>query len=147
MKARLFFSTIVASIALPAVSHATGGVWCDIDDGNVAMHVKAAMSRDGTGPWWGVEGRVETRFGHLPRHLAAFAIGDANLTQRWLGREGVLLTIQKYDSEPLAAVMLTISTTPVDEGIYEGTYELRITADGGDAPYLTRTGKVGCGAD
>ena len=134
-------------VSLPALGHATGGVWCDVDDANLGFHFKAASSRDGTGGWFGIEGHVRTKFGKLPKHLAKFEIKDKNLTERWWGREGVLLNVQKYDADPFAAVMLTVVTKTVDEGGYEGTYELRITADSGDEAYVTRQGRISCQSD
>lgn len=138
---------ILGCLSLPAMAHATGGTWCDAEDANLSFHFKAVQSRDGTGPWFDIDGHVETKFGKLPKHLAKFDIKDENLTQRWLGLEGVLLQVQKYDSDPFAAVMLTVSTKTVEEATYEGTYELRITADSGDEAYVIRTGKVSCSAD
>ena len=134
-------------LSLPALAHATGGTWCDAEDANLSFHFKAVQSRDGTGPWFDIDGHVEAKFGKLPKHLAKFDIKDENLTQRWLGLEGVLLQVQKYESDPFAAVMLTVSTKTVEEATYEGTYELRITADSGDEAYVIRTGKVSCSAD
>lgn len=141
-------SLIILSLAgLPAMAHATGGTWCDVEDANMKFHFKAVQSRDGTGAWFGIEGSLETKFGKLPKHLSKFEIKDENLTERWLGREGILLQVQKYDSEPFAAVMLTVVTKSIDEGPYEGTYDLRITVDGGDEAYIHREGKISCDAD
>jgi len=138
----------LAVLAAPTVVHATGGTWCDAEDGNVSFHFKTVHSRDGTGAWFGIEGHLTTKFGTLPKHLATFAIKDENLTQRWVGREGVLLEVQKYDAEPFRSVKLTVSTRSVEEATYEGTYELRITADDDDAEaYVTRSGKVACSGD
>lgn len=138
---------VMGLLALPTVASATGGTWCDAEDANLSFHFKAVQSRDGTGHWFGIEGQVVTKFGALPSHLSRFEIKDENLTQRWLGLEGVLVQVQKYDSEPFAAVMLTVVTKPVEEGVYEGTYALRINAVEGDEAYITRNGKVSCGAD
>lgn len=147
MANRKLSAVFVAALLAPMTAHATGGTWCDAEDANLSFHFKAVQSRDGTGAWFGIEGQVATKFGKLPKHLATFQIRDENLTQRWLGLEGVLLQVQKYDSEPFKAVMLTVSTKPIEEATYEGTYELRITANGGDEAYVIRTGKVSCGAD
>lgn len=137
-----------AFFALPGIACATGGTWCDAEDANLSFHFKSVQSRDGTGHWFGIEGRLKTKFGRLPKHLADFAIEDRHLTQRWLGREGVLLQVQKYDAAPFAAVMLTVTTRPVGEAVYEGTYELRITAGpDDDEAYIVRKGKVSCGGD
>lgn len=138
---------ILGLCGLPALAHATGGVWCDADDANLGFHFKAVQSRDGTGPWFDIDGNLVTKFGKLPKHLATFKIKDENLTERWWGSEGVLLQVQKYDPDPFVSVKLTVVTKPVDDGVYEGTYELRITADSGDEAYVTREGKISCGAD
>lgn len=134
-------------LVLPGIAAATGGTWCDAEDANVSFHFKAVHSRDGTGAWFGIEGHVETKFGRLPKHLRTFQIKDENLTQRWVGPEGVLLQVQKYDAEPFRSVMLTVSTRRIEEATYEGTYELRITAADGDDAYVTKAGKVSCSGD
>jgi hypothetical protein len=136
-----------ALLLLPAQARATGGVWCDLDDKNVGFRFKAVSSRDGTGGWFDIDGHVETKFGTLPKHLKTFKIKDENVTERWWGPEGVLLNVQKYDTEPFAAVRLTVVTKMVDEGGYEGTYDLRITADSGDEAYIHREGKISCQSD
>jgi len=138
---------ILGFLSLPALGHATGGVWCDADDANLGFHFKAVQSRDGTGPWFDIDGNVEIKFGKLPKHLTKFKVKDENLTERWWGREGVLLQVQKYDPDPFVSTRLTVVTKPVDEGVYEGTYELRITADSGDEAYVTKEGKINCGGD
>ena len=143
----------VAALALvgaPITASATGGTWCDAEDANLSFHFKTVHSRDGTGAWFGIEGHLTTRFGKLPKHLSSFQIKDENLTQRWVGREGVLLEVQKYDAEPFKSVKLTVTTRPVEDedATYEGTYELRITADDDDAEaYVTKSGKVTCSGD
>jgi len=140
----------LALIATPVTASATGGTWCDAEDANLSFHFKTVHSRDGTGAWFGIEGHLTTRFGKLPKHLSSFQIKDENLTQRWVGREGVLLEVQKYDAEPFKSVKLTVTTRPVEDedATYEGTYELRITADDDDAEaYVTKSGKVTCSGD
>ncbi|MBX9454911.1 MAG: hypothetical protein KL863_02135 [Rhizobium sp.] len=138
---------VLALLALPGTASAAGGTWCDAKDANLTFHFKASHSRDGTGPWFGIEGDVTVRFGKLPKHLRKFTIKDDSLTQRWAGPEGVLLQVQKYDAEPFRSVILTVTTRLIEEATYQGTYELRITADSGDEAYVTRTGKVSCSAD
>jgi hypothetical protein len=146
-KRLLISAALLAACLAPTSSHATGGTWCDLEDASMNFHFKAVQSRDGTGAWFDISGSLETKFGKLPKHLAKFDIKDENLTMRWLGREGILLQVQKYDSEPFAAVMLTVVTKSIDEGPYEGTYDLRITADGGSEAYLHKEGKIRCDAD
>lgn len=136
-----------AFVAAPVAASATGGVWCDIKDASVEMHFKASMSRDGTGGWWGIEGNLKTQVEELPPHLAHFAIADERLTQRWLGREGVFLEIQKFDADPAISVLLSIVAKPVEEGSYAGRYELRIADERSRAAFATWEGDVICGAD
>lgn len=147
MTRRVLLPIVLAVAICPTAASATGGVWCHHDDANMKFDFKAVMSRDGTGPWFDIGGGLETKFGDLPEHLSKFGIADKDLTQRWLGREGILLQIQKYDPDPFASVMLTVATKSVDEGPYEGEYELRITAASGDAAYIIKTGKITCDAD
>lgn len=149
MKPKTLFS-MLALVAAPSIASATGGTWCDAEDANLSFHFKTAHSRDGTGAWFGIEGHLTTKFGKLPDHLAKFQIRDENLTQRWVGREGVLLEVQKNDAEPFRSVKLTVTTRLVEDedAAYEGTYELRITAEDDDAEaYIIRSGKVTCSGD
>lgn len=143
----LLLPVLLALATYPATASATGGVWCHHNDANMRFDFKAGMSRDGTGGWFDIAGRLTTKFGELPKHLSSFNIRDKNLTQRWLGREGILLEIQEYDADASAAVMLTVVTKSIDEGAYDGSYELRITADSGDEAFVIKEGKISCGAD
>ena len=147
MRTSTSLAVAVAILSFPAAALATGGVWCDIKDRNAELHFKASMSRDGMGGWWGVEGRLKMLVEELPPHLADFAITDERLTQRWLGREGVFIEIQKFDADPAISVMLSVIAKPADEGSYEGTYELRIADERSRAAFASFEGKVTCGAD
>jgi hypothetical protein len=147
MRTGISLALAFSILSLPAVASATGGVWCDIKDRNAELHFKASMSRDGTGGWWGIEGRLRTMVEDLPQHLADFAITDEALTQRWLGRDGVFMEIQKLDADPAISVMLSVVAKPVDEGAYEGSYELRIAHERSRAAFASWEGKVTCGAD
>ena len=149
MNMKMIFAALVL-VTTPITASATGGTWCDAEDANLSFHFKTVHSRDGSGAWFGIEGHLTTKFGTLPDHLARFQIKDENLTQRWVGREGVLLEVQKYDAEPFKSVKLTVTTRPVEDedATYEGTYELRITAEDDDAEaYVARSGKVACSGD
>src|SRR5690349_19934130 len=108
MKARL--PIVALALALfwpPSLGRAAGGVWCDIADRNLDLHFKASTSRDGAGGWWGVEGRLDAKVARVPPELTRLEIKDEHLTQRWLGREGVLLEIQKYGPDLSFSVKLT----------------------------------------
>ena len=136
----------IACVAMPVSAHATGGVWCDATDEKVDFHFKASIARDGTGGWWGIEGKLVTKLGKLPTHLSRFDIKETNLTQRWLGRDNILLEIQAYDSEPFATVMLTVESKLVEDS-FAGMYTLRISDATAESGYVTVTDSVACGAD
>lgn len=129
----------------PSLASATGGVWCDAKDKNLSFHFESSSSRDGTGGWWGIGGKLEIKSSGLPSHLAVFDIKDENLTQRWWDGHDVRLEIQKYDSDPFARVRLTLMTTSVDEGLYNGKYDLDMTLV--DGTYIQLTGAMVCDAD
>jgi hypothetical protein len=137
----------LAVIAAPVTASAAGGTWCDAEDANLSFQFKTVHSRDGSGAWFGIEGHVRTKSVKLPKRLAKFAIKDENLTQSWVGPEGVLLEIQKHDPDPYVAVRLTVSTKRVEEATYAGTYELRITAENGEGEDVVKSGKVACSGD
>ena len=133
--------------ALAGPASAAGGVWCDIVDRNLELHFKASTSRDGLGGWWGIGGSVFAKVARVPLHLTRLEIKDEDLTERWLGREGVLLEIQKYEPDRSFSMVLTVVTTPRDEGSYEGHYELRISDAAWRAAAVIYQGDVTCGAD
>lgn len=145
MKPRLKFLALGLWLAsLPIHAFATGGVWCDIGDANLAFDFKASTSRDGTGGWFGVSGMLSVKIAGLPPDLASFAISDENLHERWWDGGDVRLRIGK-DAESLAKVELTTTARDVDEADYRGRYELKVVLpDGTD---IRKTGAVACSAD
>jgi hypothetical protein len=145
MKAISAALAMLIILGMPCRASATGGVWCDAGDKNLSFHFKASSSRDGTGGWWGIEGRLETLSGGLPAALAGFAIKEDNLTQRWWDGDDVRLEIQKYQSEPFASVRLTLIAKSVDEGQYRGSYRLDVTNTNGTDSH--ETGAANCDSD
>ncbi|MDO6962430.1 hypothetical protein [Rhizobium alvei] len=143
--------SLVALCLLPSSAWATGGVWCDAEDSNIAFHVKAVSSRDGTGPWFGIEGAfaLKDKRLDLPPSLLDFPIADANITERWWDGEDVRLNVQKSagEADNFARVRIIIKTKAVEEADYRGTYELDISprTEGGET--RTFSGKIACSAD
>ena len=131
-------------LAAPLTASATGGVWCYAKDANMTFDFKAVSSRDGTGGWFNIEGRLETLFGNLPPALASFDIKDENLTQRWWDGHEVRLEIQKYQDEPYGRVRLTLVTKSPGEELYRGDYVLDIDMNG---VYSEKKGSMTCDSD
>jgi hypothetical protein len=147
----MWHRTIAAFVAfllsVPSTAYATGGVWCDAEDANLAFHAKASQSRDGTGAWFGIEGYVRSKVAGLPTKLSNFDVKDENITERWADRDDVRLKIDSpREGDSPAGLQLVVIAKAVEEAVYEGRYELRIIAD--DSTTLTeRFGKVTCSAD
>jgi hypothetical protein len=137
----------VAFLAYPQLAGAAGGIWCDADHANLKFHFKAATSRDGTSGLFNVEGRLETRIAMDRGQLPPLDIRDGDVVERWLGRSNVLVQVSKREPAPSRALILTIAAHAVDEAIYEGQYELQITAPSGGNATIRHMGKVRCGAD
>jgi hypothetical protein len=130
---------------VPLTASATGGVWCDAKDANMEFHFKAVSSRDGTGGWFAIEGTLQTFGSKLPANLAKFDIKDENLTERWWDGTDVRLLVQKFNDAPFSRVELSLITKSVDEGLYNGNYELNLTL--ADGSYVQKSGAVVCDAD
>lgn len=134
--------------ATPLSALATGGVWCDADDTNLAFHFSAASSRDGTGGWFNIAGSLKVKSsGALPANLAEFKIGDTALSERWWDDKDVRLKIDQIGTEAqnFASVQLVVISKSVEEEDYRGTYDLRLTLPDGTIHH--ENGAVACSAD
>lgn len=137
----------VAFLAYPQFAGATGGIWCDADDANLKFHLKAVTSRDGTSGLFDVEGRLETRIAMASGQLPPLDLGDGDVVERWLGRSNMLVQVSKPAPATSQAVILTIAAHAIDEGTYEGQYELQITSPNRGDATIRYLGKLRCGAD
>jgi hypothetical protein len=131
----------------PLSASASGGVWCEAKDDNLAFDFSAGQSRDGGGWWFGIQGNVVSKVDKLPADLAKFAIVSDNITQRWLDRDSVRLLIEKTGDERqnFASVRLTVSTVALEEAAYKGAYLLNIRLP--DGSEVSRDGIVSCSAE
>lgn len=134
-------------MAIPFSAFASGGVWCEAKDENLAFDFSAGQSGDAGGWWFGIQGSLVSKVDKLPADLAKFAIANENITQRWLDRDSVRLQIEKSGDERqnFASVRLTVSTVALEELTYRGAYLLNIRLP--DGKEITRDGIVSCSAE
>ena len=131
----------------PLSASASGGVWCEAKDENLAFDFSAGFSRDGAGWWFGIQGNVVSKVDRLPADLAKFAITSETIPERWLDRDSVRLQIEKTGDERqnFASVRLTVSTVALEEAAYKGAYLLDVRLP--DGSEVTRDGIVSCSAE
>src|SRR6478609_1350659 len=52
-------------LIVPSRAAASGGVWCEAKDDNLAFDFSAGQSRDGAGWWFGIQGSVVSKVDKL----------------------------------------------------------------------------------
>lgn len=138
-------AALFVSIAGPAC--ASGGVWCDVDDGAVTFSVHAATTR-GSGAVFDLEGKVELKGTNASGEWANTAFSRNDLAQFWFdGSELRLLLYKENTGEPFSDLTVEIrASSGDDEDGYDGRYSLRVyRAD--DAGTVELEGEVSCSAD
>lgn len=132
---------------------ASGGVWCNVDDGAVAFDVGAGVTRGMGGPTFNFRGDIEIKSRPVGDGLRKTVFDQSNLTQYWLDAKELRLNIyheQEVD-KTFSSVELTILTKASDEGVYDGQYTLAVYDSAADTEkdgkMADLTGSVTCGAE
>lgn len=146
-------SFIAAVLPLLASSPATasGGLWCDADDGPARIEIQGGVTHGMGGPLFNFAGTLAARDETLPADLRKTAFDRSHVPQYWLdGKElRLLLYRERAADRPHGYVELTIITHAIDESSYEGRYELKLfDADSSNEGRTWKfEGKISCGAE
>lgn len=134
-------------------AHATGGIWCSVDDTAVKFQVDAGVTTGLGSPTFNFRGDIEIKARPADDQLRKTTFENSNLTQYWLDAKELRLNIyhELEVAKRFSSVELTILTKASDEGVYDGNYKLAVydnTADkNGDGKTADLAGKVSCGAE
>lgn len=146
-------SILPAAVLLSVTSQASasGGVWCDSDDGSARIEVRGGVTHGMGGPLFSFDGTVDARDESIPDDLRKTRFERSQVSQYWLdGKElRLLLYRERAADKAHGYVELTILTRAIDESSYEGRYELQVfDADSSsEGKTWTYDGKISCGAE
>lgn len=137
------------------VAHAaaSGGLSCETDDKAVKFLVESGVTRGMGGPLFNFRGALEVKDKKVAADLRKIEFGQQHVPQYWLDNKSLKLLVyrEREGDKPHGYVELTIETKAVDEGTYNGSYQLTVfdTADDPSAEGKTFEfkGKVGCFAE
>ncbi len=144
MSKRLLAALFVTA-ACPA--YASGGAWCDVDDGAVTLSVHAALTR-GSGAVFDFEGKVGLKGTNASGEWANTAFVKDDLAQFWFdGTELRFLLYKENTGEPFSDLTVEIrASSREEEDSYAGTYSVRIyRAD--TAETVDLAGEITCSAE
>lgn len=131
---------------------ASGGLWCDVEDGAVKFHVGAGVTRGMGGPTFNFGGEIEMLGDKIAPDLRKTTFEDSNLAQYWLDDKELRLLVyhEREIGQTVASVTLTILTRASDEGVYDGTYALAVDdprVNPGEYEPMEFDGKISCGVE
>jgi hypothetical protein len=136
----------------PAV--ASGGLFCNAEDGSLTFSVQAGLTR-GNGAFFNFRGELHARQPDVPKELRDLKLASRDLIQHWLDeREAKLLIYRERTAAPYGSVSLRVETRHADtdeEGSYEGSYVLTVSyvegKPGSEAKVVEAHGKATCSAE
>jgi hypothetical protein len=136
-----------------APAAASGGLFCNAEDGSLKFSVQAGLTR-GNGAFFNFRGELHARLAEAPAAFRDLKLVNRELIQHWLDeREAKLLIYRERTAAPYGSVTLRVETRHADtdeEGSYEGSYVLTISyvaKAGSEAKVLEARGTATCSAD
>ena len=131
MRLLLPFLLVLASTF---AASASGGLSCTVDDANLDLSVDAGVTRGMGGPVFALDGKAELRDQGITGDLRSIAFERAHLAQYWLdGRElRLLLYRERAGDTPFGLIEIVLLTSMVEEGVYDGRYQVAVSDMTGD---------------
>lgn len=148
---RIVFAGIFSLMAAGS-AFASGGLSCEADDAKAKFLIESGVTHGMGGPVFNFRGTIEALDKAVAEDLRKIEVSDKHLAQYWLDRDELRLLVYRERTEgDHGYIELTIRTKAVDEGSYEGRYELEVFDTRGDTSAEGKTvkaeGKVGCFAE
>ena len=140
-------------LAGAAPAFASGGLWCTVEDSQVAFSIESGITRGLGNPLFNFRGALAIKGTAVAADLRNSAFTIDNLTQHWLDADEMKLQLfrERGGDGPVGEIDLLIETRAVDEASYEGRYAIRVsdmTGDtSGEGTVVEITGTVSCGAE
>jgi hypothetical protein len=149
---RQHFAAFLCFAFLPAAAHASGGLSCEADDGNLKLEVQSGVTRGMGGPFFEFKAKSEIKAGATPPDLRSLTL-DSHLVHHWLSGKELNLAFyyEREGDKPHAYVEIVVETDAQDELDFKGTYELTVfnteVPEGTDSVVVKATGDVACMAE
>ena len=151
------FAVLIASAAMTVAAanpvHASGGIWCSIDDANMKMTVESGVTRGMGGPFFNFKASAELLVKDVAPDFAKLTL-DGNLVHSWIDRDETRLSFytERQGDAPFGSVEITIETAGDREeadlpGKYEVSYFEAERQTGDNDGFIRLTGGVSCGGD
>lgn len=126
-------------------AHATGGVWCQVDDANISYEMSGVLSHGMPSRPFQMKGRLEFR-DHSLQVANVGAISD--VMDWWLRNKELKYSIYTEDFpgdyKTVELVFEGAYNEASDDGTFDGNYLVRVTTPAGEK---TLSGKMSCGTE
>ena len=134
--------TAAITIAQASSSFASGGMSCRGESETVRFEVASGITRGMGAPLFQLTGTLQGELEAIDADISNLTYEMDDVAQWWLdGDQLNLLLYVEREGEPLGSTELTIKTQSVDEGSYQGRFDLLSYDDG---VLAEATGKVRC---
>ena len=145
LAASVLAAALLPALALPAA--ASGGIGCEIRDGQVSLDLAIGMTR-GSGGFYSIDGTLALAAASLPADFRSLAL-DERLIHSWI--DGGELKLHFYHEREAGAFMsldLVIEAEAVEDGLYAGDYAVSVfglaPSPGAETDTWSVTGTVVC---
>lgn len=136
-------------VATPAL--ASGGLSCEASGNGAVIAVESGVTRGMGGPLFNFRGTSEFASKEVEADLGKQSYADEHVAQYWLDGKDLRLVLyrEREGDKPHGYVEITILTKQVEEGSYEGSYELTAfdTTGSDEGRRLELKGKISCFAE
>lgn len=137
---------IAAAVAGPAL--ASGGIGCETDDKNLTLSIETGVTRGMGGPVFNFKAEAEVKSKDVADDLRKTQFEQKHLPQYWLDGDDMRMVLyrEREGDKPHGYVEITVLTKSVEEGTYEGKYELSVfdVPASGDQKEFKATGTISC---
>jgi hypothetical protein len=137
---------------LGPAAHASGGLWCTIDDEHLAMTVESGVTHGLGSPLFNFQASAELKGDGIAADFRNLSLDD-KLVHHWLDSDETRLSFyaERADGD-FGSVEIVIETMgDAEEGDLPGTYQLSYfeaaRQKDDDDGYLRFEGKVSCGGE
>ena len=143
---------LVLSFAAIPVSHASGGLWCSAEDGNLRLTIESGMSHGLGGAFFNMKASAELLDSRVAADFRNLVLDD-KLVHSWVDADETRLLFYTERSDgDFGSMELTIETKgDRDEGDIPGTYELAYfeasRQQGDDDGFIRFSGPITCGGE
>jgi hypothetical protein len=140
---------LLAATFAAAPAQASGGIWCNSEDGPVKIEVQAGVTHGMGSAVFDLRATAETDDKKVREDLRKSSFGKAELAQYWFRDGEIRMVLYREEAtDPFGSVEVMIRAKADDGLSYSGDYTLTAYDNsGGKGVEVVHKGEISCGAE